>query len=138
LAWEGEVRFPQLARRYPSSSKKFDANPRLSLSQYPHLSSSGLRRALHYGAPPHGGLAPGIDRIVMLIANQPNLREVTAFPLNQQAEELLLGAPSPVDEKQLKELHIQLSLAARERLREERDRAGPAAALDHLVSPHAG
>jgi aspartyl-tRNA synthetase len=98
----------------------------------------GMFRALHYGAPPHGGLAPGIDRIVMLIANQPNLREVTAFPLNQQAEELLLGAPSPVDEKQLKELHIQLSLAARERLREERERAGPAAALDHLVSPHAG
>ena len=98
----------------------------------------GMFRALHYGAPPHGGLAPGIDRIVMLIANQPNLREVTAFPLNQQAEELLLGAPSPVDEKQLKELHLQLSLAARERLREEREHAGPAAAADHLVSPHAG
>jgi aspartyl-tRNA synthetase len=97
----------------------------------------GMFRALHYGAPPHGGLAPGIDRIVMLIAHQPNLREVTAFPLNQQAQELLLGAPSPVDDKQLKELHLQLSLAARERLREER--AGPAAAAaDHLVSPHAG
>jgi aspartyl-tRNA synthetase len=98
----------------------------------------GMFRALHYGAPPHGGLAPGIDRIVMLIANQPNLREVTAFPLNQQAQELLLGAPSPVDEKQLKELHIQLALAARERLREERERPGPAATADHLVSPHAG
>jgi aspartyl-tRNA synthetase len=98
----------------------------------------GMFRALHYGAPPHGGLAPGIDRIVMLIANQPNLREVTAFPLNQRAEELLLGAPSPVDEKQLKELHLQLSLAARERLREEHARAGPAATADHLVSPHAG
>jgi aspartyl-tRNA synthetase len=98
----------------------------------------GMFRALHYGAPPHGGLAPGIDRIVMLIADQPNLREVTAFPLNQQAEELLLGAPSPVDEKQLKELHLQLSLVARERLREERARAAPAAAVDHLVSPHAG
>jgi aspartyl-tRNA synthetase len=99
----------------------------------------GMFRALHYGAPPHGGLAPGIDRIVMLIANQPNLREVTAFPLNQQAEELLLGAPSPVDEKQLKELHLQLSLAARERLREEREHSGPAAsATDHLVAPHAG
>ncbi|MGH6901024.1 MAG: aspartate--tRNA ligase, partial [Geminicoccaceae bacterium] len=68
----------------------------------------GMFRALHYGAPPHGGLAPGIDRIVMLIADQPNLREVTAFPLNQQAEELLLGAPSAVDERQLKELHLQL------------------------------
>ena len=97
----------------------------------------GMFRALHYGAPPHGGLAPGIDRIVMLIANQPNLREVTAFPLNQQAEELLLGAPSPVDDKQLKELHLQLSLAARERLREDQARAGPAATADHLVSPHA-
>ena len=95
----------------------------------------GMYRALHYGAPPHGGIAPGIDRIVMLIADQPNLREVTAFPLNQQAQELLLGAPSPVDDKQLKELNLQLSLAARERLREEQAAAAPA---DHLVSPHAG
>jgi aspartyl-tRNA synthetase len=98
----------------------------------------GMFRALHYGAPPHGGLAPGIDRIVMLIANQPNLREVTAFPLNQQAQELLLGAPSPVDDRQLKELNLQLSLAARERLRAEREHPGPAATADHLVSPHAG
>jgi len=98
----------------------------------------GMFRALHYGAPPHGGIAPGIDRIVMLIANTPNLREVTAFPLNQQAQELVLGAPSPVDERQLKELHLQLSLAAREQLRAERAPAGPAASADHLVSPHAG
>ena len=98
----------------------------------------GMFRALHYGAPPHGGLAPGIDRIVMLIAKVPNLREVTAFPLNQQAQELLLGAPSPVDDKQLKELHLQLTLAARERLRAEREHPGPAATADHLVSPHAG
>jgi aspartyl-tRNA synthetase len=80
----------------------------------------GMFRAFHYGAPPHGGLAPGIDRIVMLLARTPNLREVTAFPLNQQAQELVLGAPSVVDDKQLRELNIQLSLAARERLREER------------------
>ncbi len=95
----------------------------------------GMFRALHYGAPPHGGIAPGIDRIVMLIADQPNLREVTAFPLNQQAQELVLGAPSPVDDKQLKELNLQLSLAAREKLREEREQA---VGTDHLVSPHAG
>jgi len=76
----------------------------------------GMWRALHYGAPPHGGIAPGLDRIVMLLADTENLREVIAFPMNQQAQELLLGAPAPVGEKQLKELHLQLSLAARERL----------------------
>jgi aspartyl-tRNA synthetase len=83
----------------------------------------GMFRALHYGAPPHGGIAPGVDRIVMLLADTPNLREVTAFPLSQRAEELLLGAPSPLSERHLKELHIQLTLAARERLREEAGRA---------------
>jgi aspartyl-tRNA synthetase len=98
----------------------------------------GMFRALHFGAPPHGGIAPGIDRIVMLIANTPNLREVTAFPLNQQAQELVLGAPSPVDERQLKELNLQLSLAAREKLREEREQADAVPSADHLVSPHAG
>ncbi len=81
----------------------------------------GMFRALQYGAPPHGGIAPGIDRIVMLLADTPNIREVTAFPLNQQAEELLLGAPGIADEKQLKELNLQLSLAAREALRAERE-----------------
>jgi aspartyl-tRNA synthetase len=85
----------------------------------------GMFRAFQYGAPPHGGLAPGIDRIVMLLARTPNLREITAFPLNQQAQELVLGAPGVVDDKQLRELNLQLSLAARERLREEAE--GPAA-----------
>ena len=86
----------------------------------------GMFRALQYGAPPHGGIAPGVDRIVMLLADTPNLREVTAFPLSQRAEELLLGAPGTVGEKQLKELNIQLSLAARERLREEAERTAGA------------
>ncbi len=76
----------------------------------------GMFRALHFGAPPHGGIAPGIDRIVMLLAETENLREVTAFPLNQRAEELVLGAPSIVGERQLKELNLNLSLTAREAL----------------------
>jgi len=68
---------------------------------------SGMINALSYGAPPHGGIAPGIDRIVMLLANEKNIREVTLFPLNQNAQDLLMGAPSPVDEKQLKELNLK-------------------------------
>ncbi len=79
----------------------------------------GMFRALHFGAPPHGGIAPGIDRIVMLLAGTENIREVTAFPMNQKAEDPLMGAPSPVSEKQLKELHINLSLTAREALAAE-------------------
>lgn len=71
---------------------------------------SGLLNALKYGAPPHGGSAPGIDRIVMLLADEPNLREVVAFPMNQQAQDLMMGAPSDVMAKQLKELHIRLDL----------------------------
>ena len=82
-----------------------------------HERFGGMLRALQYGAPPHGGIAPGVDRIVMLLADTPNIREVTAFPLNQQAQELLLGAPSPATDKQLKELNIQLTPIARERLR---------------------
>ncbi len=66
-------------------------------------------RAFHYGAPPHGGIAPGIDRIVMLLANETNIREVIAFPMNQQAEDLLMGAPNEASARQLKELHIQLA-----------------------------
>ncbi len=70
----------------------------------------GLYRAFHYGAPPHGGIAPGLDRIVMLLAGEENLREVVLFPMNQKAEDLLMGAPSPVSAKQLRELHIRLNL----------------------------
>ncbi len=70
----------------------------------------GMLRALQYGAPPHGGIAPGIDRIVMLLCGEENLRQVVMFPMNQQAEDLLMGAPSEVSPKQLKELHIKLDL----------------------------
>jgi aspartyl-tRNA synthetase len=69
---------------------------------------SGMINALSYGAPPHGGIAPGIDRIVMLLANEKNIREVTLFPLNQNAQDLLMGAPAEVNEKQLKELSLKV------------------------------
>ena len=68
----------------------------------------GMLNAFRYGAPPHGGLAPGIDRIVMLLAGAENIREVIAFPLNQQGMDLMMNAPSEVADKQLKELHIRL------------------------------
>jgi aspartyl-tRNA synthetase len=70
----------------------------------------GMLRALSLGAPPHGGIAPGIDRIVMLLCGEENLREVVVFPMNQRAEDLLMGAPSEVTPKQLRELHIRLNL----------------------------
>ncbi len=70
----------------------------------------GMLRALSLGAPPHGGIAPGIDRIVMLLCGEENLREVVLFPMNQRAEDLLMGAPSEVTPKQLRELHIRLNL----------------------------
>jgi aspartyl-tRNA synthetase len=70
----------------------------------------GMYRAFQYGAPPHGGIAPGVDRIVMLLAEEENLREVTLFPMNQRAEDLLMGAPSEATMKQLRELHIRLNL----------------------------
>ncbi len=69
---------------------------------------SGMINALSYGAPPHGGIAPGIDRIVMLLANEKNIREVTMFPMNQNAQDLMMNAPSEVNDKQLKELNISL------------------------------
>jgi aspartyl-tRNA synthetase len=68
----------------------------------------GMINALNYGAPPHGGIAPGLDRIVMLLANEKNIREVTLFPMNQNAQDLMMDAPSEVDEKQLKELGLQI------------------------------
>ena len=69
---------------------------------------SGMINALSYGAPPHGGIAPGIDRIVMLLANEKNIREVTMFPMNQNAQDLMMNAPSSVSESQLKELNLSI------------------------------
>jgi aspartyl-tRNA synthetase len=69
-----------------------------------------MLEAFEYGTPPHGGIAPGIDRIAMILADEPNIREVIAFPKNQVARDVMAGAPSPVDEVQLKELHLKLDL----------------------------
>jgi aspartyl-tRNA synthetase len=69
---------------------------------------SGMINAFKFGAPPHGGSAPGIDRIVMLLADEPNIREVITFPMNQKAEDLMMGAPGPVSMKQLRELNIRV------------------------------
>ena len=71
---------------------------------------SGMINAFQLGAPPHGGIAPGIDRIVMLLANEQNIREVIAFPMNQKAQDLMMGAPAGVTEKQLRELHLKIAL----------------------------
>jgi aspartyl-tRNA synthetase len=70
----------------------------------------GMYRAFQYGAPPHGGMAAGVDRIVMLLCGTTNLREISLFPMNQRAEDLMMGAPSDVTPKQLRELHIRLNL----------------------------
>lgn len=76
----------------------------------------GMYNAFQFGAPPHGGCAPGIDRIVMLLANEQNIREIIAFPMNQQAEDLLMGAPATVDAHQLRDVHISIN-APKEKLR---------------------
>ena len=66
-----------------------------------------MLNAFRYGAPPHGGSAPGIDRMVMLLADEPNIREITLFPLNQQAEDLMMGAPAPIEPSRWKELFLK-------------------------------
>ncbi len=83
---------------------------------------AGMINAFKYGAPPHGGLAPGVDRMVMLLADEPNIREVITFPLNQQAMDLMMNAPSFVEEKQLRELNINLSPSARKNLEKNHDK----------------
>ena len=70
--------------------------------------ASGMINALSYGAPPHGGIAPGIDRIVMLLANEKNIREITMFPMNQNAQDLMMNAPSEISDDQLKELNLTI------------------------------
>ncbi|MFM9891100.1 MAG: aspartate--tRNA ligase [Rickettsiales bacterium] len=82
-----------------------------------------LFKAFQYGAPPHGGLAPGVDRMVMLLADEPNIREVICFPMNQQAQDLLMNAPNNVDDKQLRELHIELNKKAKATLEEAAQKA---------------
>ena len=79
--------------------------PETAKSRFGHM-----LEAFEYGTPPHGGIAPGIDRIAMILADEPNIREVIAFPKNQVARDVMAGAPSPVDEVQLKELHLKLDL----------------------------
>jgi len=71
---------------------------------------SGLLNALKFGAPPHGGSAPGIDRMVMLLAEEPNIREVVLFPMNQQAEDLMMNAPAEITSERYQELHIKKAL----------------------------
>ena len=88
----------------------------------------GLYRAFQYGAPPHGGMAAGVDRIVMLLCGAQNLREITLFPMNQRAEDLLMGAPSPATPKQLRELNIRVVEPAKTTKSD----------VDAIVAPHAG
>ncbi|MGH9120817.1 MAG: amino acid--tRNA ligase-related protein [Acidimicrobiales bacterium] len=73
-----------------------------------HSAFPALWNAFHYGAPPHAGIAPGFDRLLMMLTDQANLREVIPFPLNQSARDLLMGAPSPVTDAQLAELHLRV------------------------------
>ncbi len=89
----------------------------------------GLFRALHYGAPPHAGIAPGLERVLMLLTGAPNIREVTLFPLNQAAQDPLLGAPGEVSERQLRELHIRCVLPRKPGERRNRDSAGAGPAV---------
>ncbi|MEY3197346.1 MAG: aspartyl-tRNA synthetase [Pseudomonadota bacterium] len=94
------------------------------IAGYPHSvvdeKFGGMISAFKFGAPPHGGIAPGVDRIVMLLCDEPNLREVIAFPMNQQAEDLLMGAPAYVEEKQMRELNIMHSPSVQKEIKEKK------------------
>jgi len=81
----------------------------------------GMINAFKLGAPPHGGIAPGVDRTVMLLADEPNIREVIAFPFNQQAQDLMMNAPAEATLKQLRELHLQVVLPKKERDKQEQN-----------------
>ena len=70
----------------------------------------GMLTAFSYGAPPHGGCAPGVERIIMLLAGEPNIREITPFPMTQMAQDLMMGAPCEIDENHLKEVHVKTVL----------------------------
>jgi aspartyl-tRNA synthetase len=91
---------------------------------------AGMINAFKFGAPPHGGSAPGVDRIVMLLADEPNIREVIVFPMTQKAEDLMMQAPSFVSEKQLKELNIRLAPQVAADLSKK--------SIDGVVDPAAG
>lgn len=93
----------------------------------------GMLNALKFGAPPHGGCAPGIDRIVMMLADEPNLREVVAFPMNQQAQDLMMQAPNVVTDKQLRELHIRVHLPPE--IKEQREMAASSSLKMNEMSP---
>ena len=109
LALPGAAGLPAVEVRW----HPFQLNPDLpsqgiSRKQYLEDKFGGMLRAFQFGAPPHGGAAFGIDRVVMLLCGVQNLREITLFPMNQQAEDLLMGAPSQASPKQLRELAIRV------------------------------
>jgi aspartyl-tRNA synthetase len=86
-----------------------------------------LLNAFKLGAPPHAGIAPGIDRIVMMLAHEENIREVVAFPMNQRAQDLMMNAPNEVTEKQLRELHIRVNLPKKQEAKDAKTSAATAA-----------